>query len=156
MWMHLQLKTNAVRRKTENLMWFIRGDNKIWTQSLKLQISFYLNHIFCCTQNPNYSTLVQLKAHISCYVILMPTARVKTQICPLASMCPQAKRGGKKNVYLHHAPTASSPSPVCGWIAALWRWIWSIRSINRDYCNPRGQREGTGPLRVHASRASSG
>lgn len=44
-------------------------------------------------------------------------------------------------------PSCSS----CGWIAPSWRWIWSIRSINRDYCNPRGQKEGTGPLRVYAS-----
>ena len=60
--------------------------------------------------------------------------------------------------YSHYAAPVSSAFLSCssrGWIAVSWRWIWSIRSINRDYCNPRGQKEGTGPLRVHASHTSS-
>lgn len=73
---------------------------------------------------------------------------------------PKAK---KKKIYIHStndAPTASLRPPflpscphhtACGWIAASWRWTWSIRSINRDYCNPRGQEGGTGPRRVHTT-----
>lgn len=76
------------------------------------------------------------------------------------STCQKQKgKKKKKNVSLHHAPTASSARPhptACGWIVVSWRWTWSIRSINRDYCNPRGQKEGTGPLRVHTTSTSSG
>lgn len=66
----------------------------------------------------------------------------------LENLVPKGQK--KKTLYLHHSPTASSappppppPPPPRVRIAASWRWIWSIRSINRDYCNPGGQWEGT-------------
>lgn len=70
---------------------------------------------------------------------------------PSAWICPQTK---KKKMFIcttHRLPHLLSHVRI----AASWRWIWSIRSINRDYCNPRGQREGTGPLRVHTSHTQA-
>lgn len=68
---------------------------------MKLQIPFYLSHIFCLTQNPNYSTLVRIKAHISCYMIMMPTARVKAQICTLP-LCAHRPKGKKMFICTTH------------------------------------------------------
>lgn len=106
---------------------------------------------FCFTQSPAHTKLPQIKAHMSSHMMLMP--RKNPDLC-FACKCPQAKRGRKMFICTTHRLPHPRPR-VCAWIAASWRWTWSIRSINRDYCNPRGQREGTGPLRVHTSHTSS-
>lgn len=86
-----------------------------------------------------------------------------TSRSPLSKkMFTSLKQKSKKYIFIApaYAPTASLRPPflpscphhtACGWIAASWRWTWSIRSINRDYCNPRGQEGGTGPRRVHTT-----
>lgn len=69
----------------------------------------------------------------------------------------------KERIYILHQQCNNRlferPTPphrtACGWIAASWRWSWSIRSINRDYCNPGGQNGGTGARRVHTTHTSS-
>lgn len=68
---------------------------------------------------------------------------------------PQRQRNKRECLFAFAAIVLSASPSSCGWIAVSWRWIWSIRSINTDYCNPRGQKEGNGPLRVHTANASS-
>lgn len=120
-------------------------------------ISFLLWAISSST----YATSSKEGTHMLWHMILMLRTRGNPQISISYWNVhrPKAKRKKEKNVSLHHAPTASSARPhptACGWIVVSWRWTWSIRSINRDYCNPRGQKEGTGPLRVHTTNTSSG
>lgn len=108
-----------------------------------------------------YATSLKKGTHMFWHMILMLRTGGKHQIFTSYRNVhwPKAKEKKRKNLSLHHAPTPSSARPhltACGWIAVSWRWTWSIRSINRDYCNPRGQKEGTGPLRVHTTNTSSG
>lgn len=111
------------------------------------QIPFYLNHTLAPVRPPIHDADVCFGEGGGGYLYVL-----------LVCKCPQAPKTEeqKRNVYLHYAATVSSAPPSsCGWIAASWRWIWSIRSINRDYCNPRGQKEGSRPLRVHAPNAEA-
>lgn len=90
---------------------------------------------------------------------MIPVFRA-TQTCALFGKA-RAQRPKEKNALfapftdcLICVPTTTT-APCAARIAASWRRIWSIRSINRDYCNPGGQGEGTGPRRVHTSHTSS-
>lgn len=96
-----------------------------------------------------------LTAAIHMYVRLTPVSRERKSMFSLFGKAP--KRGKQNYLFLCITQRLSRrPPPLSrGWIAVSWRWIWSIRSINRDYCNPRGQKEGRGPLRVHASHTGS-
>lgn len=100
-------------------------------------------------------------ADTSWHMILMPVTTGRLSSRPVNAHRPKGQWGGGGGECLF-APRTDSlicvplpDLPPRSWIAASWRWIWSIRSINRDYCNPRGQKEGIGPLRVHASHTQA-
>lgn len=111
-----------------------------------IQIPLHLNHL--CKPDPPY-------------MMLMPVSKGRGEggVCTscLNAHRPQRQRNKTECLFaLRSDRLVPPPSSSCGWIAVSCRWIWSIRSINTDYCNPGGQKEGNGPLRVHAANAGSG
>lgn len=130
--------------------------------ALKKKISSNQCNLFWL-RSPSISAWPPKKRHRSSLDIDAHNHNRTTSRSPLSKkMFTSVKQKRKKNIFLapmmHQPPLwglpSSLPAPhhtACGWIAASWRWTWSIRSINRDYCNPRGQEGGTGPRRVHTT-----
>lgn len=114
-------------------------------------------------RSPSISAWSPKKRHRSSLDVDAHNHNRTTSRSPFSKKMFTSLKKKRKNIYIHstnEAPTASLRPPfipacphhtACGWIAASWRWTWSIRSINRDYCNPRGQEGGTGPRRVHTT-----
>lgn len=111
------------------MIWTLRPTEALlfssWASNLKRMTTYYRLTLYLCSTETIYDIKTLVKPRLSAAL----SRRPKKQSCFSASLRPRCDR-----------------------IAALWRWIWSIRSINTDYSNPGGQGEGSGPRRVHTSK----